>query len=340
MTSQPPSPSTTHTPLVSVVMPVYNGEQYMQQTMDSILSQTFPDFEFLIVNDGSTDGTAVILDEYAAKDSRVVVVHQENRGKVATRNVLCALTRGKYVAVTDSDDISFPKRLELEVAFMEDHPEVGVVGTWTDVIDQNGKVTKTLYHPQSSDFAAWLLYFRNPISHSSALIRRTAGEEVGWYRDFASDDYDLWSRISARHAIANIPKVLVQYRMWAGNFTLTHEGAEEATARTVIRERSSLLLGEDVPEADVRALRLVMEGARALTLDQVRLAAALCRRLYYGFVGSRQVSPEDKRMIRNQVSEYFCLLARHAKRYSRWQMLLLYGRALTDNPLFAMRVLR
>ncbi len=330
--------SSDHIPLVSVVMPVYNGEKYVRQTMESILRQTFTDFEFLIVDDGSTDRTFAIVQEYAANDSRIIAIHQENKGKPATRNILCALARGTYIAVTDSDDISLPERLQEEVRYMEAHPQIGVVGTWAECIDGTGRVTKVLRHPCSPAVAVWSLFLRNPISHSAALIRRSAGEDVGWYRDYASDDYDLWSRISANYDIANIPQILVQYRVWAGNFTAMHEGAEEATARIVIRERSALLLGEDISEDSVRALRLVMEGGQILSSDQISMASSLCRRLSAAFMRSRPLSFSDRQQIRTIVSEYYFLLARHAARYSFWWMVLLCSQALVENPLFLCRM--
>ncbi len=126
-------------PLVSVVMSVYNGERFLREAIESILSQTFRDFEFIIVNDGSTDGTAGILNSYALSDSRVRVFEQENMGQCASDNRGCSLARGKYIARMDSDDVSMRDRLERQIAFLENHEKVGLLGGAVEIIDDRGR---------------------------------------------------------------------------------------------------------------------------------------------------------------------------------------------------------
>ena len=127
-------------PLVSVVMPLYNGERYLAEAIESILSQTFADFEFIIVDDGSTDGSAGIIRDYAARDSRVKVKQlARNSGEAAARNAGIALARGQFVAGMDSDDISLPDRLRAQASFLENNPEVGAVGVHSRVVFEDAQ---------------------------------------------------------------------------------------------------------------------------------------------------------------------------------------------------------
>ncbi len=126
-------------PRVSVLMSVYNGERFLRDSVESILGQTFTDFEFLILDDGSTDSTCEILEEYANKDARIVLVRNDrNLGLTRSLNKGLRLVRGEYLARQDADDISLPKRLEMQVKFLDAHPEVGVVGSALEIIDENG----------------------------------------------------------------------------------------------------------------------------------------------------------------------------------------------------------
>src|SRR5918996_2481069 len=115
------------TPKVSVVMPAYNAAVYLDEAVTSILNQTFREFEFIVINDGSTDDTVSILDKYEKSDSRIRVYHQENQGMIAALNRGCRLARGKYIARMDADDISLPRRFERQLEFMEGHPQIGIL---------------------------------------------------------------------------------------------------------------------------------------------------------------------------------------------------------------------
>lgn len=199
-------------PLVSVVMSVYNGEKHLRESVDSILNQTFIDFEFIIVNDGSTDGTRAILESY--RDERFVLVHQENSGLTKALNAGIVLVKGKYIARQDADDISKPDRLEKQVAFMEARPAVGLLGSRFEFINEKGEVTRQSMLPTDNEVLQERLVRTNQFCHASTLIRREALDKVGGYREFFryAQDYDLWLRIAEQCEIANLPDMLVQYR--------------------------------------------------------------------------------------------------------------------------------
>jgi len=199
-------------PIVSVVMSVYNGEKYLRESVESILNQTFSDFEFIIINDGSTDVSREILESY--HDERIVLVHQENVGLTRALNKGLALAKGKYIARQDADDISRPERLEKQVAFMEAIPSVGLLGTRFEFIDENGTIVRTSPLPTENSILQDQLISINLFCHASVVIRREALEKAGGYRDFFrySQDYDLWLRIAEQYEIANLTYMLVQYR--------------------------------------------------------------------------------------------------------------------------------
>lgn len=135
------------TPIVSVVMSVFNGERFLREAVESILDQSFTDFEFIVVDDGSTDGSASILDSYQSYDARVKVHHHEHGGLIKSLNRGCSLAQAKYIARMDADDVASKDRLSWQVDFMEAHPEIGVLGGAVEWIDAMGKSLLTQRHP-------------------------------------------------------------------------------------------------------------------------------------------------------------------------------------------------
>jgi glycosyltransferase involved in cell wall biosynthesis len=202
-------------PIVSVVMSVLNGERFVCEAVESILNQSFREFEFIVINDGSTDSTGATLDSYQRKDPRLRVVHQENRGLVESLNRGCGLARGKYIARMDADDIAIRDRLMWQVDFMERHPKVGVVGGAIEFIDVTGKCLKVSVNPIEDRDIRLALLQGCPFSHPSVLMRRDIFAAVGGYRKAFVDaeDLDLWFRLAERCLLANLEAVLVKYRL-------------------------------------------------------------------------------------------------------------------------------
>src|SRR5687768_9583402 len=158
--------------LVSVVMPVYNGERFLRDAVDSILLQTYRNFELIVVDDGSSDRTADILDAYEMQDSRVRVHrHERNAGIVAARNQGCRMARGGFIAVMDADDISLPHRLEIQFNYLRSHPEIAAVGGWVRRIDQNGLPGEVQHYPLEPAILAWSMLFFNSVAHPVVMFR-------------------------------------------------------------------------------------------------------------------------------------------------------------------------
>lgn len=207
-------------PKVSVITAVYNAEKFIAKTLNSIIGQSFSDFEYILVDDASTDNSAAIIESIG--DPRVTLIRNEHNSRlVVTRNRAIAAARGAFIAVTDHDDVSLPTRLEEQVAFLTARPEVGLVGSWYDTIDENDCF---IHHPirrkySSAEFRASLL-FRNFIGHSTVMIRRSALPDPPYASEYPlCEDYFLVVQIAQRHQIDMIPKVLVNYRSIGGSYT-------------------------------------------------------------------------------------------------------------------------
>jgi glycosyltransferase involved in cell wall biosynthesis len=222
-------------------MPIHNGEAFVVEAIESILGQTFQDFEFLIIDDGSTDRSVEIVEGY--DDPRVRLVHNDKQiALIRTLNRGLELARGKYVARMDADDVSLPERLERQVAFMEANPTVGACGTWVAAIG-NGD-SEIWQYPEGAEEIRCRLLFDASIAHPTVCLRR---EEFARHRfrfDEAyphSEDYELWSRASEAFPLANIGSVLLRYRIHAGSVSQQHRDVQMATQRRIHRERLSRL---------------------------------------------------------------------------------------------------
>jgi hypothetical protein len=201
-------------PLLSVVMSVFQGERFLAQAIDSILEQTFRDFEFIIIDDGSTDASGSILESYRRSDPRVHVYSQKNKGLIYSLNRGCGLARGKYIARMDADDIAAPNRLHWQMYYMEAHPAVGVVGGAVEFIDAAGKTLRISRTPLENADIQRALLDSDVIFHPTVVMRKDAFASAGGYRNIVdAEDYDLWLRIAEHYELANLPAVLLKYRI-------------------------------------------------------------------------------------------------------------------------------
>lgn len=201
---------------MSVLMSVYNGERYVEAAIRSIQQQTFEDFELLIVDDGSNDKSLSILQSLQASDHRIIIRTRGNRGLVASLNELVGMARGRYLARMDADDISLPRRFEEQVAFLDQNPGVAVVGTAFMMIDSRGRRIGSINCPcDPASVEQALLSGDCVLSHPSVMIRAEAMIQAGGYRhEFpCAQDLDLWLRISEFAQLANLPEVLLEYRL-------------------------------------------------------------------------------------------------------------------------------
>ena len=220
---------------VSVLMSVYNGEQFLPSAIMSILTQEGVEFELIVTNDGSTDRSGMIVDHFARLDPRVRVIHQENRGLTYSLNHMLSLSRGEFVARLDADDIAYSRRLAQQVAYLTAHPEVGLVGTWTNVVMADGESYFVVCLPDDDGVIKHFLNAGiNPLTHSSVMFRRELLLQLGiTYRNFLSEDYDLWLRLVPYTQFGMVESVLTAYRSHSANVTKHNLERREKTVALI-----------------------------------------------------------------------------------------------------------
>ena len=207
-------------PKVSVLMSVYNGELYLREAIESILNQTFEDFEFIIINDGSTDASQEIIDSF--NDRRLVVIQQENIGLTQSLNKGLKIARGEYIARQDADDISFPNRFEKQVAYLDAHLKVAVLGGAIIRIDEKGNPLCKFVFPQSHEEIKKKLYkTENQLAHTTVMFRKQQINSLGNYNEIFEkcEDYELWLRVSHKFRLHNLSDVLAYHRFHIGSVT-------------------------------------------------------------------------------------------------------------------------
>jgi glycosyltransferase involved in cell wall biosynthesis len=300
-----PGPGRHHVtaPPLSVVLPVYNGEAHLDEAIRSIRTQTFTDFEFIVIDDGSSDRTLEILEEHAREDERMRVRTRANRGLIDTLNEGLAMARGDLVARMDADDIALPARFERQVAHMSETPECVLLGSSFDFIDEAGAATRP-YHCFIHDVTIrHALPIEGAVLHPAAILRRSAALRVGGYRPgyVAAEDYDLWHRLAHIGRLGNLAESLMRYREWAGRVSTRDAEAQRRIAdrirdqiwndRTLARyRRVSLrslfrLPGEHAPGLEELQRQL---ARMALKRGDLRLFGFLARDLVRFRAGSSQ----------------------------------------------------
>lgn len=248
-------PGQTKDIMVSVLMGVYNGECYLREAIDSILSQTYRNFEFLIVNDGSTDGTDEILRSY--HDPRIRVINNDrNIGLARSLNKGLALARGAYVARQDADDISRPDRLDKQLNFMQGNKNIAVLGTQVDYIDCHARPLRVFAtnYPVSPLAAKYSLMFDAPVGHPTVLFRKDIvwNKFGGYDPTYAiSEDTELWCRLGKEYSIQNLPDVLVTMRLHPLSATRDRRNPRRVNHLNLWRKRRPEVMKETIGESDI-----------------------------------------------------------------------------------------
>lgn len=200
---------------VTVLMPVYNGERYIRKAIDSILNQTFTTFEFLIIDDASTDSSYDIIRSYTDPQIKLIK-NTKNLGLIKTLNLGLSLAKGQYIARQDQDDISHPTRLQKQVLFLDSHPKIALLGTQVNSIDQYGRKNQPFgcCTVSSEQAIRWQVMFDNPFVHPSVMMRAKVVRDIGGYNEHFSEceDYDLFSRIVTAYKTTNLKESLLDYR--------------------------------------------------------------------------------------------------------------------------------
>lgn len=288
-------------PLVSVIMPVYNTAAYVGQAIQSVLDQTFEDWELIIIDDGSSDGSEDVVRRFS--DSRIRFErHSPNRGVSRTLNRALELSRGTWVARHDSDDVSLPERLNLQVAYLRAHPECGILGTYATTTDPDGRPTGAIeHHPTTDAGIRFACFFDSPFVSSTVIFRRALLEKAGGFDEDPGrpvwDDYDMWSRLVRASGSANLPLPLLKYRMLPTGLTGT-----TGHARDMVREQRRRNIAAVLPEAGARAIDLVArtgrDHARCSPTEFVQAA-----RLLHRLIDHCRPSPVERKAMEQEAHE-------------------------------------
>lgn len=300
-------------PRVSVLMSVHNGLRFLPEALDSILSQGFSDFEFIIVDDTSSDGSLALLEQYAARDARIrLVSNEKNLGLTASLNRGVELARGEYVARMDADDISLPGRFEKQVAFLDAHPEAWALGGQIQFIDESGTVRPAHVYPTDSFHLGWNMLLNGPtLSHPAAMLRRDRLAQAGNYPHECrlAQDAALWRRflILSDRSLANLSDPVLLYRL--------HPGSQSALSRsgqveTVVLYQKLLfehLLGREV---DLHLAAIINFPSRTrFSSGQARAALALLLELVGKFRSRLPIQARGARWMNVDLSQRILSIA-------------------------------
>jgi len=294
-------------------MPVYNGERFLAAAARSVLVQSFGDFELIVVNDGSTDRTATVLQALCEEDRRIRVINQPtNAGIAAALNVGCRAATGEVIARMDADDITLPERFGRQIEFLNENPDIGLLGATVQTMDEEGRLGRIWPSPTSPGGVAWGLMFSTCVAHPTIMVRRRVLEQVGYYPlGYVVEDYALLIRAIRVTRIANLPTVLHHYRIWNESFTQVQvaKNRHERGFARVLLESVDALADVGGTEADVKLIRgLARHEYPGSTVDIVRTHRLL--QALRGFVsGLAPLRREDVREIELDVGVRLWLLA-------------------------------
>jgi glycosyltransferase involved in cell wall biosynthesis len=289
-------------PKVTVLMSVYNGAQYIAEAMESILSQSFGDFEFLIIDDGSTEPVEEVIRSF--KDSRIRFYRRKNVGLTLSLNHGIELARGKYIARADADDVSLPGRLAGQVKLLDSDGHLDLVGSFFQTISAGGDVTARVEVPVDPLYRLWRLQFHNVYAHGSVMFRKSGFLRAGSYDGcFAyAQDYDLWSRLSVASNTQIMPIVYYSYR-FRGDGAQTSEKhyRKQIENAVAISNRSLKSCNPDLEVddcEDVRALywNFERDGISTLGLENLR-------RTFHGFCRRFGIHGRPREKLRQRLSE-------------------------------------
>jgi|GEM_PF-2242227 len=318
-------------PRVSVVMSTCNNAAYLRDAIDSILNQSFAEFEFIIINDGSTDKTETILQSY---DDRRIIRLKNNQPSTlpVALNQGIAIAQGDYIARMDSDDIALPQRLEKQVAYLDTHSDVGIIGTNFDYISTDGQQRQhDITLPINHSMIVWRLFTGFALLHPSVMMRTTLLKEVGGYDEAftVSQDRDLWIRCLPHTTFANLSDKLMLYRVHEQSATQRKSGKLKDLSYLPAQHLYHKLTGQQV---DLEILKLVFQRSYMRTLhtqDIVEDSAIYLLTLYDALVQQGWIHPDDQHNVRRDLSQILLGLGRQSpqgfaylryaiKAFSKW----------------------
>ncbi len=260
-------------PKVSVIMAVKDGEKYLRAAMDSILAQVFTDFEFIVVDDRSTDSSLQIVQQYAQEDARIHVIENDHHaGLSASLNKGICTAQGELIARMDADDISLPHRLEEQAKYMNEHPEIDVLGTGFNLVDEAGNHLRSITFSNDPDILRWDLLFFTPIAHPSAMMRSSIIRKVGGYNTkiASAQDYELWTRVILAGRLSNLEEIHMRLRLHEARVTYKHRDQQIAFTSEAKQKYLQVVLNRNISAEAASAIK-----KKPITARRAAMAAAL-----------------------------------------------------------------
>jgi glycosyltransferase involved in cell wall biosynthesis len=259
----------SHLPTVSVIMPIYNAEKYLNEAIDSVLNQTYSDFELILLNDKSTDSSKAIIESYLAKDSRIVFIDKEtNVGPANLRNEGFDLARGSFIALLDADDIAEPTRFEKQITILKNNSEIGVCGTWFTTFGDKEK-SKVIQHPENHNQIKVNFLIDCTIGNSTAFFRKDILGDIRYDKEYVPvEDYHLWSRLIVKTQFHIIQEALVYYRIHDSNISQTKiDNVKRSNRRIKIELLKQFGIEED--NLKISSYIQLIEGQKGLNFEEI-----------------------------------------------------------------------
>lgn len=261
--------------MISVVLPCYNAEKYVQEAITSILNQTYANLELIIINDGSTDKSLAVIEQLAKIDRRIVIISRENRGLIASLNEGIKLAKGTYIARMDADDISLPNRFQQQLDFMQQQKLDLVGGAISRFYPDTAKKDRPKYYPETNnELVASLLTMKSRIAHPTVLAKRAVFDDYHYDPRFKhAEDYALWLQITlgGKYKMGNVPEIVLRYRAHAQQVHILNKIAQQNAKRDAF---SALMSESSV--CDIFLARRACDYWRSSSfMEKVRLLSSL-----------------------------------------------------------------
>jgi len=294
-------------PSISVVMPVFNDEKYLKESIESILLQTYENYEFIIVNDGSTDSSEKIIENYQKQDDRIILLTQDNQGITKSLNRGIKNSKGKYIARMDADDICDSKRFEFQIEYLEKNPNTDIVGSMVSKISEKGEVIQSLNDLPIEDYQIkWHLIFGTPLIHPALMIRKCVFINNGYYSDrlnFAQD-IEFWRRTSSHVRFYNVPKILFKLRIHNQSTSSMFQNEQNNVREKSLVYYINSLTGMNYNKKKI-ALLIKMKKSGLHTFSQFNFFVNILCRLRIVFLNKKCQSELEKRYINERLSSLF-----------------------------------
>ena len=298
-------------PEISVIMPVYNAENYLSETIESILNQTQSHFELIILNDKSTDNSLAIIQKYLEKDSRIILIDKlQNIGPANLRNEGFSIAKGEFIALMDADDIALPTRFEKQIAVLKNNPEIGVCGTWFTFF--GAKKNKVIRHSEHHEDIKISFLHSCGIGNPTAMFRKEVLNGLEFNNDFVPvEDYDLWSRLLPSTKFYNIQESLLNYRQHDSNISKTKiSNVNQSIRRLKINQMSEF--GIESSDTNIDSYLNALSLKRGLLPEEI---IAVLKASKYLIEQNKNLNSFDQEVLEKKITKNLIRTIRNARKY-------------------------